>query len=221
MNKNWQIGLCLVLVLGLVTYFFVGNSTNRSINIVQKNPTTDKQSIIAFSRSQSKIYTETFHAKQSVNFDDKTITKIIGAGPFTIGERSINIRYIAHLKAYIDMSKFTNKCVSINGDKVTVRLPSIEIEKTGFKVEEIVKNIDLLRFDFNEQELNKLISAGENDLSDNLKRYFLDNDVLNRSREEAKDFFVDFIVSLGYDEENIDVDFDRTIIESVKNTLAR
>ncbi|MEP6597427.1 MAG: DUF4230 domain-containing protein [Ginsengibacter sp.] len=101
------------------------------------------------------------------------VTKIIKANDnktwYKAGDRKILMSCKAALVAGIDMSKISEKDISINGDKIYLTLPHARLLYINIKPEDIkteYEDVSMFRTKFSSQERDELASQAENQIKE-------------------------------------------------------
>ena len=108
----------------------------------------------------SRLYTIEYQIHKIITHNDKmkvsgTFLKQDFSVNLPLGERSIAIPMDATLKAYIDMSNFSEKNIQRRGKELLVTLPDPKIILVSTKIDhkEIKENVPLTRRNFTDAEL--------------------------------------------------------------------
>jgi RNA polymerase-interacting CarD/CdnL/TRCF family regulator len=147
-----------------------------------------------------------------------TITKIIKASDdqtwYKIGDRKILMSCQARIKSGIDLSKLKADDITIDGDKISLVLPSATILSINIRPEDIrteYQEVGFLRSDFTAAERNLLMSQGESQIRNNIES----GGILETAESNASLFIGQFLRQLGY--QKIDIRFEKNSIKTNLN----
>ena len=164
----------------------------------------------------SRLYTAEMHVHKIITHDDeKQLKGELLSVPFSVslpfGDRKIAIPVDATIKAYVDMSGFSEKNVTIRGDKVEVVLPDPQIVLTHTKVdnEGIRKKVSLFRSDFTDEELTGYETLGRESIIQSLPKL----NIIPMSREGAARILIPLLEQLGFKDENITITFRKNFMQ--------
>jgi hypothetical protein len=136
------------------------------------------------------------------------VTKIIKANDnktwFKIGDRKILMTCQASLVAGIDLSKLTEKDITIEGENISIVLPHASLLYININPEDIKTayvDISPWRSDFTSQEKNQLAVQAENQIKGSVQSL----GILITAETNASIFINNFLKSLGY--KNIRINF--------------
>ena len=136
------------------------------------------------------------------------VTKVIKANDnktwYKIGDRKILMTSKASLVAGIDLSKLTEKDISIDGENISITLPHASLLYININPEDIkTAYVDVApwRDNFTSQEKNLLAIQAENQIKGSVK----DLGILITAETNASVFINNFLQSLGY--KNIKINF--------------
>ncbi len=162
----------------------------------------------------SRLYAAEYHVRKIVMHEDqKQIKGSFMKKDFNInlpvGTRKVAIPIDATLKAYVDFSKFSEKNIKRNGDKVEVILPDPQIVISSTKIDHngVKQYIPLTRGRFEDAELTQYAQQGRAAIESEVPKLGL----METSQSCAARTIIPIIVAMGYKEENITVTFRKGI----------
>lgn len=136
------------------------------------------------------------------------VTKIIKASDdktwYKFGDRKILMTSKASLVAGIDLSKLTEKDVSIDGENISIVLPHASLLYININPEDIktaYEDVSPWRDNFTSQEKNQLATQAENQIKGSVETL----GILVTAETNASIFINNFLQSLGY--KNIKINF--------------
>ena len=161
-------------------------------------------------RKCSKLYTAEYQVHKIVTHNDKVelkgslFNRKINIG-VPMSERKIAIPIDAKLKAYVDFNGFTEKNVSIRGDKVEITLPDPKVELVSTRVDhdEIKKHVALIRSNFTDAEMASYERQGREAIIKSIPQM----GIIDMARVGATHALVPMLARLGFKEENITITF--------------
>lgn len=176
-------------------------------------------------QQRSRIYTTEYKIHKIVTHDDVIRLKgSILAKSFNfkmpLGDRKIVIPMDATLKAYIDMSDFSEKNVEKTGDKITIILPDPKVVITSSKIDQqnIKEYVGLVRSHFSDAEMANYEQQGRAAIIESIPQL----GIIPNAQENAARILVPLITQMGYQEENITIQFRKEYglsdIQSLINT---
>jgi hypothetical protein len=140
-----------------------------------------------------------------------TVTKIVKANDnqtwYTIGDRKILLSCQATIKAGIDLSLLNEDAITINGKKITIRLPEpklISLNMPPGKIKVAYEAVGPLRSEFSSAERDALLVQAENQLRNSIEEL----GVYKTTKEHTLAFFIGYLRRLGF--EDIQVYFGKT-----------
>ena len=196
----------LTIILGLALAACTGGKTPP-----KKTETVDTVPVMVMQiRKCSKLYTAEYKVHKIVTHDDKVELKgALFNQKFNIAvpmsQRKIAIPIEAKLKAYIDFGVFSEKNVSVNGDKVEIILPDPKVELTSSRINhsEIKKHVSLVRSNFTATEMAGYEQQGREAIIKSIPKL----GIIEMARESAAHALIPMLTRLGYKEENITITF--------------
>lgn len=173
----------------------------------------------------SRIYTTEYKIHKIVTHDDIVRLKgSIFAQNFDIkmpiGDRKIAIPMDATLKAYIDMSEFSERNVEKTNGKIIVTLPDPKVIMTSSKIDQhhIKEYIGLVRSHFTDAEMANYEQQGRAAIIESIPQL----GIIPTAQENAARVLIPLIAQMGYKEEDIIIqfrkEFDLSDIQSLINT---
>ncbi len=158
----------------------------------------------------SRLYTTEYHIHKIVTHDD--IVRLKGSFlqqefdiPLPMGERKIAIPMDATLKAYIDLSHFSEKNIERDGDHITILLPDPQVVMTSSKInqKEIKEYVGLTRSHFTDKEMTNYEQQGRQAILNTVPEL----GIVENAQENAARVLVPMIAQMGYREEQITIAF--------------
>lgn len=158
----------------------------------------------------SRLYTAEYKMHKIITHDDEIRMK----GKFLnqdynvalpMGSRKIAIPIDATVKAYIDLSSFSEKNVRRVGDKIDVTLPDPRIEMTSSRINhgEIRKYVALTRQNFSDKEMAGYEQQGRQAIINDIPQ----TGIMEMAKESAARVMVPFFVGMGFNEKDITMSF--------------
>ncbi len=158
----------------------------------------------------SRLYTAEYKMHKIITHDDEIRMK----GKFLnqdydvalpMGSRKIAIPIDATVKAYIDLSSFSEKNVRCVGDKIDVTLPDPRIEMTSSRINhgEIRKYVALTRQNFSDKEMAGYEQQGRQAIINDIPQM----GIMEMAKESAARVMVPFFVGMGFNEKDITISF--------------
>lgn len=158
----------------------------------------------------SRLYTAEYKMHKIITHDDEIRMK----GKFLnqdydvalpMGSRKIAIPIDATVKAYIDLSSFSEKNVRRVGDKIDVTLPDPRIEMTSSRINhgEIRKYVALTRQSFSDKEMAGYEQQGRQAIINDIPQ----TGIMEMAKESAARVMVPFFVGMGFNEKDITISF--------------
>lgn len=158
----------------------------------------------------SRLYTAEYKMHKIITHDDEIRMK----GKFLnqdydvalpMGSRKIAIPIDATVKAYIDLSSFSEKNVRRVGDKIDVTLPDPRIEMTSSRINhgEIRKYVALTRQNFSDKEMADYEQQGRQAVINDIPQ----TGIMEMAKESAARVMVPFFVGMGFNEKDITISF--------------
>lgn len=158
----------------------------------------------------SRLYTAEYKMHKIITHDDEIRMK----GKFLnqdynvalpMGSRKIAIPIDATVKAYIDLSSFSEKNVRRVGDKIDVTLPDPRIEMTSSRINhgEIRKYVALTRQNFSDKEMADYEQQGRQAIINDIPQ----TGIMEMAKESAARVMVPFFVGMGFNEKDITISF--------------
>ena len=161
----------------------------------------------------SRLYTTEYHIHKIVTHDDKL--KLSGRFMkqdfnvnLPLGERRIAIPMDATLKAYIDLSGFSDKNIKRRGRELIVTLPDPKIILTSTKIDhkEVKQYVALTRHNFTDAELTSYELQGRKQIISSIPQM----GIVYQAQQSAARQLVPIFTAMGYKEKDITISFRKT-----------
>lgn len=161
----------------------------------------------------SRLYTTEYHIHKIVTHDDKL--KLSGRFMkqdfnvnLLLGERRIAIPMDATLKAYIDLSGFSDKNIKRRGRELIVTLPDPKIILTSTKIDhkEVKQYVALTRHNFTDAELTSYELQGRKQIISSIPQM----GIVHQAQQSAARQLVPIFTAMGYKEKDITISFRKT-----------
>ena len=161
----------------------------------------------------SRLYTTEYHIHKIVTHDDKL--KLSGRFMkqdfnvnLPLGERRIAIPMDATLKAYIDLSGFSDKNIKRRGRELIVTLPDPKIILTSTKIDhkEVKQYVALTRHNFTDAELTSYELQGRKQIISSIPQM----GIVHQAQQSATRQLVPIFTAMGYKEKDITISFRKT-----------
>ena len=171
----------------------------------------------------SRIYTTEVKIHKIVTHDDVIRLKgTILAQDFNIkmplGDRKIAIPIDATLKAFIDMSDFSEKNVERDGQKIIITLPDPQVTLTSSKIDQkgIKEYVGLVRSHFTDAEMADYEQQGRAAIIASIPQL----GIISTAQENAARVLVLLITQMGYQEQDIVIQFRKEYgIQDIKSLV--
>ena len=171
----------------------------------------------------SRIYTTEVKIHKIVTHDDVIRLKgTILAQDFNIkmplGDRKIAIPMDATLKAFIDMSDFSEKNVERDGQKIIITLPDPQVTLTSSKIDQkgIKEYVGLVRSHFTDAEMADYEQQGRAAIIASIPQL----GIISTAQENAARVLVLLITQMGYQEQDIVIQFRKEYgIQDIKSLV--
>lgn len=171
----------------------------------------------------SRIYTTEVKIHKIVTHDDVIRLKgTILAQDFNIkmplGDRKIAIPMDATLKAFIDMSDFSEKNVERDGQKIIITLPDPQVTLTSSKINQkgIKEYVGLVRSHFTDAEMADYEQQGRAAIIASIPQL----GIISTAQENAARVLVPLITQMGYQEQDIVIQFRKEYgIQDIKSLV--
>lgn len=173
-------------------------------------PTDALPSLVTQVRQCSRIYTTEYKIHKIVTHDD--VIRLKGtflAQDFNfrmpLGDRKIAIPMDATLKAYIDMSDFSERNVEKTDGKIIITLPDPQVIMTSSKIDQknIKEYVGLVRSHFTDAEMTNYEQQGRAAIIESIPQL----NILHTAQENAARVLIPLIKQMGYREEDIIIQF--------------
>lgn len=158
----------------------------------------------------SRLYTSEYQLHKIVTYDDSLSLKgAILHRQFKIdlpvGRRKVAIPMTASVKAYIDLSKFSEENVRRKGNHLEIILPNPEVVMTSTQIdhEAVKKKVPIFRSNFSDEEMTHIQKQGRDDMLKSLPKL----GIIENARQSAARQIIPIIEQMGYDEKNVTITF--------------
>ena len=200
----------LILILSFFILLAVGCTNKKSTEEPAAKAIDTIPMLVTQVQQCSRLYTTEYHIHKIVTHDDKM--KLSGSflkQDFSInlplGDRRIAIPMDATLKAYIDLSSFSNKNIQRNGKELIVTLPDPKIILTSTKIDhkEVKQFVALTRHNFTDAELTSYEAQGRKQIIASIPQM----GIIEQAQESAARQLVPIFTAMGYKESDITISF--------------
>ena len=200
----------LILILSFFILLAVGCTNKKSTEEPAAKAIDTIPMLVTQVQQCSRLYTTEYHIHKIVTHDDKM--KLSGSflkQDFSInlplGDRRISIPMDATLKAYIDLSSFSNKNIQRNGKELIVTLPDPKIVLTSTKIDhkEVKQFVALTRHNFTDAELTSYEAQGRKQIIASIPQM----GIIEQAQESAARQLVPIFTAMGYKESDITISF--------------
>ena len=200
----------LILILSFFILLAVGCTNKKSTEEPAAKAIDTIPMLVTQVQQCSRLYTTEYHIHKIVTHDDKM--KLSGSflkQDFSInlplGDRRIAIPMDATLKAYIDLSSFSNKNIQRNGKELIVTLPDPKIVLTSTKIDhkDVKQYVALTRQNFTDAELTGYEAQGRRQIIDAIPQM----GIIEQAQASAARQLVPVFTSMGYKESDITISF--------------
>ena len=210
--KKYLIIIMIAAVVGIV--LLMCNSRQDHSEVTQPISTIQGIDTVPLLITQvqkcAKLYTAEYRVHKIVTHDD--VIRLKGtflAQDFNLkmplGDRKIAIPMDATLKAYIDMSNFSERNVEKTDGKIIIILPDPQVVMTSSKIDQknIKEYIGLVRSHFTDAEMTNYERQGRAAIIESIPQL----NILHTAQENAARVLVPLIKQMGYQEEDIIIQF--------------
>ena len=200
----------LILILSFFILLAVGCTNKKSTEEPAAKAIDTIPMLVTQVQQCSRLYTTEYHIHKIVTHDDKM--KLSGSflkQDFSInlplGDRRIAIPMDATLKAYIDLSSFSNKNIQRNGKELIVTLTDPKIVLTSTKIDhkEVKQFVALTRHNFTDAELTSYEAQGRKQIIASIPQM----GIIEQAQESAARQLVPIFTAMGYKESDITISF--------------
>lgn len=200
----------LILILSFFILLAVGCTNKKSTEEPAAKAIDTIPMLVTQVQQCSRLYTTEYHIHKIVTHDDKM--KLSGSflkQDFSInlplGDRRIAIPMDATLKAYIDLSSFSNKNIQRNGKELIVTLPDPKIVLTSTKIDhkEVKQFVALTRHNFTDAELTSYEAQGRKQIIASIPQM----GIIEQAQESVARQLVPIFTAMGYKESDITISF--------------
>lgn len=191
---------------------------------VEETPIDTIPTMVTQVQKTSKLYTSEYHLHKIVTYDDSLsingsfLNKRFSIG-LPMGRRRLAIPLTATVKAYVDMSKFSEANIKRNGDKLEIVLPDPELLMTSTQIDhaEIKRKVSFFRKNFSDAEITRIQQQGRNDMLRSLPNL----DIIENARQNAARQLIPIFEEMGFAEQNITITFRKNFTLSDFPTLIK
>lgn len=158
----------------------------------------------------SRLYTTEYRIHKIITHDDKmklsgSFMKQDFSVNLPLGDRRIAIPMDATLKAYIDLSNFSDKNIQRRENKLFITLPDPKIVLTSTKInhKEVKQYVALTRQNFTDAELTSYEAQGRKQIIASIPQM----GIIEQAQESAARQLVPIFTAMGYKESNVTISF--------------
>ncbi|MGI6222001.1 MAG: DUF4230 domain-containing protein [Prevotella sp.] len=177
----------------------------------EKEPEIDTiPMLVSRIQKDSRLYTAECHMHKIVTHNDvKKINGSIFNKKFSVdvpfSSRQVAIPMDATVKAYVDMSKVTEKNIHRDGKKIQIILPDPQLVVTSTKIDhkDVSSYVALLRKKYTDKELTAIEQQGREAMVAEIPKLR----IIEQSRASAARIIIPMCTALGYKEEDVTVTF--------------
>ena len=200
----------LILILSFFILLAVGCTNKKSTEEPAAKAIDTIPMLVTQVQQCSRLYTTEYHIHKIVTHDDKmklscSFLKQDFSINLPLGDRRIAIPMDATLKAYIDLSSFSNKNIQRNGKELIVTLPDPKIVLTSTKIDhkEVKQFVALTRHNFTDAELTSYEAQGRKQIIASIPQM----GIIEQAQESAARQLVPVFTAMGYKESDITISF--------------
>ena len=208
---NYMIGMKqIIVVLSLLSLLATACADKKSTEEPSSEVIDTIPTLVTQVQLCSRLYTTEYQIHKIITHDDKM--KVSGSfmkHEFSVnlplGDRRIAIPMNATLKAYIDMSDFSEKNIQKQGKRLAVTLPDPKIILTSTKIDhkEVKQYVALTRHNFTDAELTSYEAQGRKQIIASIPQM----GIIERAQERAARQLVPIFTAMGYNEADITISF--------------
>lgn len=201
------------LFLTIITAFFGCKHDNSAEIAVNSEDTTTNVAapidtmgeIIRRIQLQSRLYTTECHVHKVVLFSDETTVAGRLIDVSLPGHRKAAVPIDVTLKAYVDFGTFSANDVIRQDSLCIINLPDPKVIITSSRVdhEATRQYVSTLRSKFNDAELSRLATQGEDSITAHISQY----DIEERARTSCARTIIPILTNMGYKESQIVIRF--------------
>mgnify|MGYP002852063729 CR=1 FL=1 len=199
-------------------------SESRNDGITQSVGTDSLPSLVIQIQQCSRIYTTEYHIHKIITHDDvlRLRGNIMGRNvniPLSIGDRKIAIPMDATLKAYVDMSQFSERNVERRDSIIIITLPDPQVELTSTRIDQqnIREYVGIVRSHFSDAEMSNYEQQGRQAIIESIPEM----NIVATAQQHAAQVLIPLIHQTGFAEENIIIQFrtDLTPVDLIKRLI--
>lgn len=199
-----------LITIALSSIIFLSCNNNKTEKQVENIDTIP--AMVMQIQKCSKLYATEYHVHKIITHDDKMKLK----GSFLkhdydinlpLGKRKIAIPIDATIKAYIDLSDFSEHNIKKSGTKLEILLPDPRISVTATRINhnDIRQYVALTRSNFSDEELSNYENIGRKSIISDIPNM----DIIEHARLSAANILVPIFQQMGYHQEDITITFRR------------
>ncbi len=215
--------LLYILIMSILSCCACSRQQETEHQTVSPSPDDAVSSLVLQVQKCSRIYTTEMKIHKIVTHDDVIRLKgTILAQDFNIrmplGDRKIAIPMDATLKAYIDLSDFSEKNVEHIGQKIIITLPDPQVILTSSKIDQkgIREFVGLVRSHFTDEEMANYEQQGRASMIESIPRL----GIIPIAQENAARVLIPLIMQMGYQEQDIIIQFRKEYgLEDIKSLV--
>ena len=211
MKKLIAIGIAVLAMI--VLFFCQGHIEQENVGEDQSatyNGTDSVPMLIMQIQKCARLYTAEYHVHKIVTHDD--VLRLKGSIlqrsfniPLPLGDRKIAIPMDAKLKAYIDLSTFSEKNIERHGKTINLILPDPQVVMTSSKIDQknIKEYVALARAHFSDAEMTSYEQQGRAAIIQSIPEL----GILETAQANTAKVLVPILTEMGYREEDITISF--------------
>lgn len=213
-NRKLLFFTAILLLATLLILFTVRNCNTtdplveNSMEQEQVELGSDMDQLIFRIQNCSRLYTTEYQIHKIITHEDETQLNMVGLKltlPMT--DRHIAIPMDATLKAYVDLGGFTQQNIQTDGKYIQITLPDPHIELTSTLIDHdnTMSHNSFFSSKYTAKEQEALHRKGLNSIAQNI----LNSQILENARLSAARTLIPLITRMGYEEENIRINFSK------------
>lgn len=197
--------ISVILLTSLLTMSCTGQSEEQRQDAVDTIPT-----LVYRVQQCSRLYTTEYHIHKIITHEDILRLKgnVMGRDinvALPLGERKVAIPMDATLKAWIDLSDFSEKNITREGNHLSILLPDPQITLTSSKIRQndIHEYVGMMRSHFTDKEMTAYQQQGRKAILESIDQ----QGFIKEAQANAARVLVPLIVQLGFQEQDISIIF--------------
>jgi hypothetical protein len=208
MRKYKKLIICIVAVAGILSCSCSGEKVPEQEVTYQGIDTVPL--LVMQIQQCSRLYTTEYKVHKIVTHDD--VVNLRGSlfrqdinVRLPLGDRKVAIPMDATLKAYIDLSTFSEKNIERQGQRITILLPDPKVELTSSKVNQrqIRSYVGLVRAGFSDAELSSYEQQGREAIIQSIPQL----GIVGAAREDAARALLPLLRQMGFRDEDVTIAF--------------